>query len=199
MIRIIFGLLLIFFIPGFFAINALFPRKKELDEEYDMLYRVTLGIGLSITITILNGFFLGNPSMKAFTSTNIWISLGMISAILFFIGWFRGAYCSLAKIGLARMPPSFEAWQKTTNPPTLEKWWLDYDKEKNGEKIKKYKEKLSKIEAKEKKRYYFPKRYGTFLPSLLQRFLQLLYHLMKRYYKSRIERLRKELEELSPK
>src|SRR3989449_5896785 len=42
--RVIGALVLLFFLPGFLLINALYPRKGELDREYDALYRVTLGI-----------------------------------------------------------------------------------------------------------------------------------------------------------
>ena len=40
-------------------VNVLFPRRNELDEEDDLLYRIVLGIALSIVITVLNGFVLG--------------------------------------------------------------------------------------------------------------------------------------------
>jgi uncharacterized membrane protein len=167
-IQILLGLLLIFFLPGFFAVNALFPRKNELDDEYDMLYRITLGIGLSIVITILDGFALGNPSVRAFKSTPIWISLGIISVLLFFIGWIRGAYCSLAKIGFARNPPSFTV--KTRNPRITELAWLNYDKEKKKEMIKKYEKKIANQKGK-------------------------IRQLMNRYYLSKKEQLERELKE----
>ncbi|PIV69253.1 MAG: hypothetical protein COS08_05015, partial [Euryarchaeota archaeon CG01_land_8_20_14_3_00_38_12] len=45
--QVIFGLLLIFFLPGFTFVKALFPRKEELDEEFGTLYQIVLGIGMS--------------------------------------------------------------------------------------------------------------------------------------------------------
>ena len=54
-IQVIVAFLLIFFLPGFMLVQVLFPRKNELDEEDDFLYRIVLGIGLSIVITVLNG------------------------------------------------------------------------------------------------------------------------------------------------
>lgn len=110
-LQIVFGLLLNFFLPGFFLIMALFPRKGELDKEFDLLYKITLGIGMSVVIVILNGFFLGNVlplenGKGQFTATNIWISLSVISLVFFIIGWYRGAYQFLAKIhpSLLRTP-----------------------------------------------------------------------------------------------
>ncbi len=96
-LNLIFGLLFIFFLPGFVVINALFPRKGELDKEFDMLYRITLGMGMSIVITILVGFFLGSipvepDKMGYFVSTNIWIMLISLTVIFFLVGWYRGAY-----------------------------------------------------------------------------------------------------------
>ena len=96
-LNLIFGLLFIFFLPGFVVINALFPRKGELDKEFDMLYRLTLGMGMSIVITILVGFFLGSipvahDEMGYFVARNIWAMLITLTVVFFFVGWYRGAY-----------------------------------------------------------------------------------------------------------
>jgi len=97
-IRVIAAILLIFFIPGFFLVQALFPRRNELDEEYDLLYRIVLGIVLSIVITTLDGFILGSLGINPATGKGYWDtpyifgSLICISLFLFFIGWYRGAY-----------------------------------------------------------------------------------------------------------
>ncbi|MFO7792872.1 MAG: DUF1616 domain-containing protein [Candidatus Saliniplasma sp.] len=96
-LRIIVATLFIFFLPGFMLVNALFPRKGELDKEFDMLYRITLGMGMSIVITILNGFFLGSipvepDQMGYFVAENIWLMLISITIFFFWVGWYRGAY-----------------------------------------------------------------------------------------------------------
>ena len=102
-IRIIATILLIFFIPGFFLVQALFPRRNELDEEYDFLYRVVLGIVLSIVITTLDGFILGSMGINPATGKGYWNtpyifgSLISISVVLFLIGWYRGAYPFLGR------------------------------------------------------------------------------------------------------
>ena len=62
-LRVFAGLLLVLFIPGYTLIQAMFPRKGELDEEFDTLYRITLGMAMSICIVIIIGFILGNPSL----------------------------------------------------------------------------------------------------------------------------------------
>lgn len=112
MIEIILALLIIFFLPGFFLVNALFPRKGELDREYDALYRITLGIVMSIIVVVLLGFGLNslgvNPSTNKgyFVPEYIWGGLGILTLVFFLIGWWRGAYPFLAKLhpSLLRLP-----------------------------------------------------------------------------------------------
>jgi MFS family permease len=103
-LRIIFGFLLVFFLPGFTLVRALFPRKGELHAEYNLLYQIVLGIGLSITLTIFCGIFLNelgiNPetNLGYFTAPYICAFLLSLSAIFFVIGWWRGAYPALGKL-----------------------------------------------------------------------------------------------------
>ena len=102
-LRIIIAIFFIFFIPGFLLVQALFPRRNELDEEYDFLYRVVLGIVLSIVITTLDGFVLGSLGINPNTGKGYWDtpyifgSLIGISVVLFLIGWYRGAYPLLSR------------------------------------------------------------------------------------------------------
>jgi len=105
--QIVFGLLLVLFIPGYTLIQALFPRKGELDEEFDNLYRFTLSIAMSIAIVILLGFFLGHPEVRLFKFWPLVIGLSSISAALFVAGWWRGAYPWIGIIWpkLLRIPP----------------------------------------------------------------------------------------------
>lgn len=101
--QIIGAVLLMFFLPGFMLVQALFPRKNELDEEHDLLFRVVLGIGMSIVITALDGFVLGSLGINPATDKGFWdpfyitLSLSLITIVLFFIGWYRGSYPSLKK------------------------------------------------------------------------------------------------------
>ena len=120
-IRVVAGLLLVLFLPGYTLIQAMFPRRGELDEEFDTLYRVTLGMAMSICVVILIGFVLANPSLgnapdwegwsdgdKGYFQTFfITASLAGVTLLFFGIGWFRGAYPWMANVhpSLARVPP----------------------------------------------------------------------------------------------
>lgn len=102
--QVLLGLLLIFFLPGFTFVKAMFPRKEELDKEYGTLYQVVLGIGMSIVIMILIGIVLGSlprtDGKGQFTSLNIILLLSVITILLFIIGVSRGSYPLL--VGFAR-------------------------------------------------------------------------------------------------
>jgi hypothetical protein len=103
LLRVIFSVLLIFFIPGFFLIQALFPLRNELDEEDDLLYRIALGIAFSIVITTFDGFVLGSLGVNPSTDKGYWDtpyiigSLSVLSIVFFVIGWYRGAYPILGR------------------------------------------------------------------------------------------------------
>ena len=112
------ALLLLFFLPGWTLINALFPRKGELDREYDLLYRLTLGVVMSIVVTILYGFALNSLGVRPgppppatqygyFDAGNLWAGLTTATAAFFAAGWWRGAYPALGRMHpwLAREPP----------------------------------------------------------------------------------------------
>jgi len=47
LLRILFAIILLF-LPGFLLVQALFPKKNELSEEDDWLYRIVLSCVLSI-------------------------------------------------------------------------------------------------------------------------------------------------------
>jgi len=67
------------------------------------MYRVILGIVLSIVITTLDGFILGSMGINPNTGKGYWdapyifASLVVISVFLFIIGWYRGAYPLLSR------------------------------------------------------------------------------------------------------
>lgn len=108
----ILGLLLVFFIPGYLLVCALFPRRGELDLEFDQLYRITLGMGLSIVLAILIGFGLNalgtNPStgLGYLQAATLWLAFTLASLGLFLVGWWRGAYPILGRLhaSLLRLP-----------------------------------------------------------------------------------------------
>lgn len=110
--RVIGALVLLFFLPGYLLVNALYPRKGELDREYDGLYRLTLGIVLSIAVTVFWSFFLNSLGVNPDTNLgyvvrdNIAGGLIGLSAVFFALGWWRGAYPWMARLhpSLARVP-----------------------------------------------------------------------------------------------
>src|SRR6266568_4956749 len=93
-------------------INALCPRRGELDREYDALYRLTLGIVLTIAVTVFWSFFLNSFGVSPSTglgdvnAPNIAGGLIGLSALFFALGWWRGAYPWMARVhpALARVP-----------------------------------------------------------------------------------------------
>jgi len=112
-LQIIGALVLLFFLPGFMVVQALFPRKHELDLDFDWLYRITLGIGLSIVLTILVGFGLNSLGVNEATGKGyvtagpITLTLVLLTLIIFLIAWFRGAFPIMGRWhpALIRFPP----------------------------------------------------------------------------------------------
>lgn len=95
LLQVIAGIAFVFFLPGYTMVNMMFPRKGELDPEYDQVYRAALGMGLSIVISIIVGFGLNAASTEGHglvTSGPLWTALLSLTALFGFIGWFRGAY-----------------------------------------------------------------------------------------------------------
>ena len=89
--------LLTFILPGYTLVNAVFPSKGEFDDDFDLIYRITFGIGMSVVITILVGFSLGiapliNLGSGYFNYLNVLITLSSLTVIFFVVCWWRGAY-----------------------------------------------------------------------------------------------------------
>jgi len=105
------ALLFLYLVPGLLLVNALFPRRGELDREYDLLYRLGLAVVLSLALVVLLGFGLNSlppvAGLGAVTGANLWIGTLALCALFFAVGWFRGAYPWMARLhpGLARLPP----------------------------------------------------------------------------------------------
>ncbi len=92
-LQVIAAVIVLFFLPGYTLINMLFPKRGELDLEYDQLYRIGLGMGMSIVISILTGYVLGYLAL--FYASYIWIALVNLTIVFFIIGFYRGAYPTL--------------------------------------------------------------------------------------------------------
>ena len=87
-IRIILGLPLVLFLPGYSLIATLFPRKDDLDG----IERIALSFGLSITITPLLGLALN------YTPFGIRLSPVLIVLSVFTISFALGAYARRSMI-----------------------------------------------------------------------------------------------------
>jgi len=159
--QVLYGLLLTSFIPGYTIVQALFPRRKELDEEYDFLYRMTLSIALSWVVVILMGFFLAHPDVRRFREPEISIVLISVSVLFFIAGWYKGAYPFLGILvpSLARAPPGIrtpldeftDAKEVTTT--LIELKGLSFERRKLSEKVRNY-EKKERISSPTLSKYY---------------------------------------------
>lgn len=126
LLQVILGILLIFVLPGVMLIKAMFPRPGELDEEYNGIYVLALGMATSICLTILAGFVLGSLPAKDdgtgyFDRPYIIGSLVGMTVVFFIIGWWRGAYpwMGLLHPKLARFPLPAEAPRGTARDDEL--------------------------------------------------------------------------------
>ena len=81
--RLVLGISLVLFIPGFTMVYALFS-----DDEIDDIERVALSFGLSICIVVFDGLLL-NYTPKGLSLDQIVISLSAISGIFTVIGYYR--------------------------------------------------------------------------------------------------------------
>jgi len=185
-LRIILGLLLIFFLPGYLLVKALFPGKNELDKEYNLVYEIGLGMGLSIVINILDGFFLGSLHQLAglrlvdgaekgyFDTPYILSSLLVICLLLFFAGWYRGAYPWMGRLhpSFTRVPSSEKPQARRERMDNLikELWDLSREREKLRKEVRDFERKS--------------RAHGAS---------------MKVHYRKRLEESRKRLEEVDTK
>ncbi len=95
LLQVLAGLAFIFLLPGYTMVNMLFPRRGELDPEYDIIYRLTLGMGLSVVISIFVGFMLNaisDEEAQYVRSGPLWIVLSSLTGLFVLGGWLRGAY-----------------------------------------------------------------------------------------------------------
>lgn len=91
--------LLALFLPGYFFVNLVFPRRQSLGGKHDLLYRVFLGVVLSVAFLILYGTALvllgGGIEQVLFRPDLLWPGLVALALVLFVVGFLRGAYPTL--------------------------------------------------------------------------------------------------------
>jgi len=86
---------LIFFLPGFFLVLAIFPKRGALGADFDMLFKIALGIMLSLLISTLTGMLIYGVDQLSSApadvqSQRLWAILGSTSIAFAAISWFRG-------------------------------------------------------------------------------------------------------------
>ncbi len=81
--RVVLGILLVLFIPGFAMVYALFN-----DDEIDEIERIALSVGLSICLVVFDGLLL-NYTPAGLSLGQIVISLAAISGVFTAIGFYR--------------------------------------------------------------------------------------------------------------
>jgi uncharacterized membrane protein len=86
-IRIVFAIPLIIFIPGYLLVSVLFPTKKT-DKGIDTIERIALSLGLSIAVLPLMGVVL-NYTIWGITINSIVLSLGIFIFIIGVLAWYR--------------------------------------------------------------------------------------------------------------
>ncbi|MCU0859840.1 MAG: DUF1616 domain-containing protein [Thermoplasmata archaeon] len=100
-LQVVAGVLLVFFLPGYTFVNLLFPRRNELDPEYDVVYRLALSMGLSVVMAIIIGFSLNAVSTEdqAYVRPGpLWLAFLSVTGVFFLAGWVRGAYPWMERI-----------------------------------------------------------------------------------------------------
>ena len=159
LIRLAFGLLLIFFLPGFTLMRMVFPRPEELDVDMGILFQVVMGSVMSIVFAVLIGFVLGSPIVVGFTALNLWLTLGGLTLAFFFLGWYRGAYQFMGRFHprLERPLPQTEIVEYNLGPlksdTLLEFQKLAKERHQLRKDIKTY-ERKSRVQTKSMMDYY---------------------------------------------
>ncbi|MHC1585705.1 MAG: DUF1616 domain-containing protein [Candidatus Syntropharchaeia archaeon] len=83
--RIVFGLILIFFLPGYALSFVIFPKKKEIT----LLERIALSFGLSMASVLLTVLFIDLALGIPTTPKNIAISILSITVVALVIWTFE--------------------------------------------------------------------------------------------------------------
>ena len=110
MIDIVIGilsLLLLFFLPGFFLTLAIWPKKDELNAEFDILLKCVIGVVLSMILSVLVGIVIYSPdglsAPKETQTLRLWVILGAMSIIFAVIAWRRGGLRDIMKVDRTRI------------------------------------------------------------------------------------------------
>jgi len=91
-VRVVLGLLLVLFLPGYSLIAALFPRRDDLDG----IERIALSFGLSIAVVPLLGLGL-NYTQYGIRLVPVLLGLSLFTILLALIAYMRRARISEAE------------------------------------------------------------------------------------------------------
>ncbi len=94
-------LILPLFLPGFLLVNVLFPGRGSLGGDWDVVYRVFLGVVLSVALTVLYGtllIVLAGADQVLLRPETLWPGLALLALALFIVGVVRGAYPRIARV-----------------------------------------------------------------------------------------------------
>ena len=91
-VRVLLGLLLVLFLPGYSLVAALFPRKDDLDG----IERIALSFGLSIAVVPLIGLAL-NYTPLGIRLVPVLLGLSLFTVLLALVAYIRRAWVSKAE------------------------------------------------------------------------------------------------------
>jgi len=91
-VRVVLGLLLVLFLPGYSLVAALFPRSSDLDG----IERIALSFGLSIAVVPLIGLGL-NYTQYGIRLVPVLLGLSLFTILLALIAYIRRAWVSEAE------------------------------------------------------------------------------------------------------
>lgn len=98
-LTIVGGLALLFFVPGFFLLHALFPGRRYFGAFHPVALPA-LSVVASVSVLVVVGSllgFLGKFEGNQTGAPAIEISLGVLSLALFGVAWWRGAFPLLGR------------------------------------------------------------------------------------------------------
>ncbi len=98
-------IVLIFFLPGFTVVQALFPGKNEVDAYDEWPMRIMLACIFSLMLSGVIYIFLALAPGKPLTAANMALSLLGFSGLFFMIGYYRGGYPFLGGPEAPGVPP----------------------------------------------------------------------------------------------
>jgi len=98
-------LILIFFLPGFTVVQALFPGKNEVDAYDEWPMRIMMACILSLMFSGVIYVLLALAPGKPLTAANMALSLLGFSGLFFLIGYYRGGYPFLGGPEAPGVPP----------------------------------------------------------------------------------------------